>query len=106
VDYLKHMDKKTGLKVSDEEIEQAIEDLVTELEKAPQMSMLKTHVGDNEVMVMKFYNPEDGKEYLKINVYREAEELRLRLKDFNFLYNKNIVPFDDCKDCGNDSEPV
>ncbi|ALS22323.1 hypothetical protein [Paenibacillus naphthalenovorans] len=105
--YYDHINKiKYDYSASDETIEKEIQVLIQRLHDEQHMSMVRSIVGDTEIIIIKQIH-EDSREYLRISVNRNREELLMRLSDFNLLFNTNIpssLPESECEECNKKNE--
>ncbi|MEC0210249.1 hypothetical protein P4H70_15025 [Paenibacillus ehimensis] len=71
------------------------------------MSMVRDVFDDVEIVVMKQFHTEDQKEYIRISVNRQREEMLMRLQDFNLLFDCEVpssLPESECEECNKKNE--
>lgn len=90
-----------------DEINFRIIQLVQRLQDEPHMSMVRDVFDDVEIVVMKQFHIENRKEYIRISVSRQREELLMRLQDFNLLFDCDVpssLPEGECEECNKKNE--
>ncbi|GAA4881720.1 hypothetical protein GCM10023310_72190 [Paenibacillus vulneris] len=107
MNYLEHLTTIThDLEIKNDNLNQEIQYLLQRLQNEPHMSMVRSFHGDAEIVVMKEFHS-DNKEYLRITVNRNREELLMRLPDFNLLFDSAIpssLPEGECEECNKKNE--
>ncbi|MBU7316160.1 hypothetical protein [Paenibacillus oleatilyticus] len=96
-------------KSSIEDVDVRITQLIKRLQDEPHMSMVRDVFDDVEIVVMKQFHIEDQKEYIRITVNRQREELLMRLQDFNLLFDCEVpssLPDGECEECNKKNENI